>query len=81
MSYSTIHSSLLAHSFYFLFFFFGGWGVGGGVSFSHQATIWAGNLVIADGHYNLPQRVCVCMYCLTYSLYVPQGNKICNILL
>ena len=30
---------------------------------------WAVSLVLADGHFSLPQGLCVAMYGLTYSLY------------
>ena len=34
---------------------------------------WAVSLLIAYGHFNLPQEVCVGIYRLTYSLYHPRG--------
>ena len=40
----------------------------------HQAAIkWAVSLVLADGHFNLPQGLCVGMHGLTYSLYHTVG--------
>ena len=42
-------------------------------------TKWSVSLVIAYGNFNLP-RVCVGMHELTYSLYLPQGNSVQDVM-